>query len=141
MKALVVTRKLIRLERGRRVLMSICDLVIMAPNRKSNLHYRPTTVILPMLERVTSGGANHLRGLTPGKHSSEETSQRWRADANTVSDLTSPRIERKPPALIAMYLTIELTGRCGFELLNLLHFCSMPSCFSPFLFLISVEVF
>ena len=38
---------------------------------KSNLHY--TRGITP--KRVTSGGA-HLRGLAPGQHSSEETSQR-----------------------------------------------------------------
>ena len=27
---------------------------------------------------------DHLRGLAPGQHSSEETSQRWRAVDNTV---------------------------------------------------------
>ena len=41
---------------------------------KSNLHY--TCGITP--KRVTSGGV-HLRGLAPGQHSSEETSQRWQA--------------------------------------------------------------
>ena len=35
-------------------------------------------------KRVTSGG-NHLRGLTPGLHSSEGTSQGWRAVGDTVS--------------------------------------------------------
>ena len=30
----------------------------------------------------------HLHGLAPGQHSSEETSQRWRAVIDTVSDLT-----------------------------------------------------
>ena len=48
-------------------------------NQKSNLHY--TRGITP--KRVTSGGA-HLRGLAPGLHSSEETSQRWRAVGDTV---------------------------------------------------------
>ena len=33
---------------------------------------------------VTSGRA-HLRGLASGQHSSEETSQRWRAGGDTVS--------------------------------------------------------
>ena len=49
-------------------------------NQKSNLHY--TRRITP--KRVTSCGA-HLRGLAPGQHSSEETSQRWRVvgDFNT----------------------------------------------------------
>ena len=31
-----------------------------------------------MLKRLTGGGA-YLRGLASGQHSSEETSQRWRA--------------------------------------------------------------
>ena len=46
---------------------------------KSNLHY--TRVIAPKL--VTSGDA-HLRGLAPGLHSSEGTSQWWRAVGDTV---------------------------------------------------------
>ena len=46
---------------------------------KSNLHY--THRIKP--KRVTSCGAN-LRGLAPGQHSFEETSQRWRVVGNTV---------------------------------------------------------
>ena len=46
---------------------------------KSILHY--THVIAP--KRVTNGDAR-LRGLSPGLHSSEETSQRWRAVGNTV---------------------------------------------------------
>ena len=29
---------------------------------------------------------DHLRGLAPGQHSFEETSQRWRAAGDTVSD-------------------------------------------------------
>ena len=45
---------------------------------KSNLQY--TCGITP--KRVTSGGA-HLRSLAPGLHSSEETSQRWRAVVDT----------------------------------------------------------
>ena len=47
---------------------------------KSNLHY--TRRITP--KRVTSCGA-HLRGLAPGQHSSEETSQQWRVVGDTVS--------------------------------------------------------
>ena len=34
-------------------------------------------------KRVTSCGA-HLRGLAPGQHSSEETSQWWRVVGDTV---------------------------------------------------------
>ena len=49
-------------------------------SKKSNLHY--TRRITP--KRVTSCGA-HLRGLAPGLHSSEETSQRWRVVGDTVS--------------------------------------------------------
>ena len=52
---------------------------IQASNQKSNLHY--TRRITP--KRVTSCGA-HLRGLAPGQHSSEETSQRWRVVGDTV---------------------------------------------------------
>ena len=48
-------------------------------NIKTNLHY--SRGIAP--KRVTSGGA-HLRGLASGQHSSEETSQRWRAVGDTV---------------------------------------------------------
>ena len=55
---------------------------------KSNLHY--SRGITP--KRVTSGGP-HLRGLGLGQHSSEETSQRWLAVGNSVSDLTGPKIE------------------------------------------------
>ena len=53
-------------------------------HKRQNLHY--TRGITP--KRVTSGEA-HLRDLAPGQHSSEETSQRWRAVDNTVPDLTS----------------------------------------------------
>ena len=41
-------------------------------NQKSNLHY--SRGMTP--KHLTSGGAHH-RGLAPGQHSSEETSQRW----------------------------------------------------------------
>ena len=51
---------------------------------KPNLHY--TRDSSP--KRVTSGGA-HLRGLAPKRHSSEETSKRWRHCA----DLTDPKFE------------------------------------------------
>ena len=34
-----------------------------------------------------------LRGLAPEQHSSESTSQRWRAVGDTVSDLTGPGIK------------------------------------------------
>ena len=54
-------------------------LIAKESNQKSNLHY--TRGITP--KRVTSGGT-HLRGLAPGRHSSEETSQRWRAVGDTV---------------------------------------------------------
>ena len=56
--------------------------------KKSNLYY--TRDIPP--KRVTNGG-NHLRGLAPGQHSSEETSQRWRAVGNSVSKWTTSRIK------------------------------------------------
>ena len=43
-------------------------------------------------KRVTNAGV-HLRGLAPGQHSSEETSQWWRAVGDTESGLTGPGIE------------------------------------------------
>ena len=66
-------------------------------HKKSNLHY--ACGITP--KHVTSGGA-HLRSLALGQHRSEETLQRWRALGNSVFDLTSPEIEPKPPAPVAM---------------------------------------
>ena len=58
------------------------DDVLLVPGLdfKSNLHY--TCRITP--KRVTSCGG-HFRGLAPGQHSSEETSQRWRVVGDTVS--------------------------------------------------------
>ena len=55
---------------------------------KSNLHcaYGITS------KRVTSDGA-HFRGLAPVQRSSEETSKRWRAVGDTVSNLTDQGIE------------------------------------------------
>ena len=55
---------------------------------KSNLHY--TRGITP--KRVTSGGA-HFRCLASGQHSSEVTSQRWRAVGDPVYDLTDSGFE------------------------------------------------
>ena len=54
---------------------------------KPNLHC--TRRITP--KRVTSCGA-HLRGLAPGLHNSEETSQRWQVVGDTV-DLTGSGFE------------------------------------------------
>ena len=56
--------------------------------KRSNLCY----TIGVSRKGVTSGGAR-LRGLTPGQHNSEETSQRLRAVGDTLSDLTGPGIE------------------------------------------------
>ena len=53
-----------------------------------NLHY--TRAIT--WKRVTSGGAGP-RGLAPKQYNFEETSQRWRAVGDTVSDLADPGIE------------------------------------------------
>ena len=53
--------------------------IIHIPEIESNRHY--TRGFSP--KRVTSGGV-HLLDLAPGQHSSEETSQRWRAVGGTV---------------------------------------------------------
>ena len=62
-----------------------------------------------MSKRETSCGI-HLRGLAPGQHSSEETSQLWQAVGGAVCDLTEPVIELKPPTPIAMCVTTTPTS-------------------------------
>ena len=58
-------------------------------------------------KRVTSGGA-HLRDLAPRLHSSEETSQRWRANC---ANLTGPGIEPQTSRTGSVRLVTELTGQ------------------------------
>ena len=55
--------------------------------------------------RCATSGRAHLRDLAPKQRSSEETSRRWRAVADSESDLTGPVIEPETFALIAMSLT------------------------------------
>ena len=74
--------------------------------KKSNLHY--TRAITP--KRVTSSGA-HLRDSASGQHSSEETSQRWRAIGDTAHDLTRFRMELRPSASIVMSSAVKLIDR------------------------------
>ena len=64
--------------------------------KKSSIYYKLTRGITP--KHVTNGG-EYLLVLAPGQHSSEETSQRWRA-VDTVPSFTGPVIEPKPPAPI-----------------------------------------
>ena len=61
-------------------------------------------------KRVTSGRA-HLRGLAPGQHSSEETSQRWRAVGHCVSNLTGPGIDTQTFRTESDVLITKLTDR------------------------------
>ena len=62
--------------------------------KKSNLHCRPTRFINSLqYRRVVASGESQPRGLAPGQHSSEESSQRRRAVGYTVSDLTCLGIE------------------------------------------------
>ena len=68
--------------------------------KESNLHYIHYVGITP--QHLTNGGV-HFRGLAPGQHSSEETSQRWRAIGDTVTDLTGLGFEPTPTAPIAMF--------------------------------------
>ena len=49
-------------------------------------------------KRVTSGRA-HLRGLASGQHSSEATSQRWRAVGDTGHCVGFDRAENRTPDL------------------------------------------
>ena len=50
-------------------------------------------------KRVTSGRA-HLRGAALGPHSSEQTSQRWRAVGDTVTIWPTRQSNPTPPAPI-----------------------------------------
>ena len=59
---------------------------------KSNLLYTRVKLVM-------SGDA-HLRGLAPGLHISEGTSQWWRAVGDTA-DLTGRDMNPRPPAPIA----------------------------------------
>ena len=55
-------------------------------NQSHQMMHQKTTRMMGMkmfTKRVTNGGA-HLRDLTPGQHSSEETSQWWLAIGDTV---------------------------------------------------------
>ena len=61
-------------------------------------------ITLTVAKRVTSGGA-HLRGSAPGLHSSEETSQRWRAVGDTVPIWPTRDLNPRPPALTAYALS------------------------------------
>ena len=72
---------------------------------KVNLNY--THGITP--KRVKSGGA-HLRSLAPGQHSSGESSQRWRAVGDTVSNLKVPGFEPQTSRTDSNVLITELTG-------------------------------
>ena len=69
-------------------------------------------------KRVKSGGT-HLRGKASGQHNSEETSQRWRAVGDTISDLTGPGIEPQTFRSDSMCLTTKVTGR--FEIICTVH--------------------
>ena len=61
---------------------------ILNQNQKRNLQY--SRGIAPMC--VTRGEA-HLLDLETGQHSSEETTQRWRAVGDTVPNMTGPAIK------------------------------------------------
>ena len=75
-------------------------------SNKSNLH-RARGITS---KRVTRGWA-HVRGLAPGQNIFEETSQRWRAVDDPVSDLTDPVFEPQTSRADSNVLTTQLTGR------------------------------
>ena len=69
-------------------------------------------------KRVTSYGA-HLRGLAPGQHSSEETSQRWRVVGDIVSGLIGLGIESRTSRTDKALSSItELTGQFYKQVVN-----------------------
>ena len=76
------------------IVFNPCVLCLKTKIRSKNQNLYYTRDNTP--KRVTSDGA-HLRDVATrhsGQHSSEETSQRWRAAGVSVSDLTGP--EMKP---------------------------------------------
>ena len=50
----------------------------------------------------------HLCGIGTGQHSSKETSQRWLAVGDAVSDLTDWDLNPRSPALMAMSQQLSL---------------------------------
>ena len=63
-------------------------------------------------KRVTSGGGP-IRGLAPGLHSPEETSQRWRTVGDKCADWTGPGIE--PQTSRTDSVRSATCGRFGFD--------------------------
>ena len=64
--------------------------------KKMNLNHKKSNSLCGFIAynewRITNGGT-HSRGLEPEQHSSKETSWRWRAVDDTLSDLTETRIK------------------------------------------------
>ena len=52
------------------------------------------------MPKLVSSSGIHLRGIASGQHSSEETSQRWRAVGDAVFDLTGLEMEHQPPCTV-----------------------------------------
>ena len=100
---MIMIKKLIMMQQARRPVEPHADRV---NKSKSNLHYARS--ITP---KCTMSGESHLRCFAPGQHSSEETSQRWRAVGDTVSDLTRAGIEPQTSRTDSVRLTTELTSR------------------------------
>ena len=79
--------------------------------------FRPPKLSLgaPLTRGITprreTSGRNHLRGLAPGQRCSVETSQRWRAAADTGSDLTGTESNRQPRTLLAVSLATAPAGQ------------------------------
>ena len=81
--------------------------IIHSTGHKSN-HIFYTTAITP--KGVTSGRA-HFCGFAHGQHSSEETSQGWRAVGDTVFNLTGhePRTSRAESNVVYHYANKSLS--------------------------------
>ena len=60
---------------------------------------------------LVASGEIHLRALASGRHSSEELSQRWQAVADTISGLMGQESNRRPPALVTVWLATTPPGR------------------------------
>ena len=57
--------------------------------------FHTKNLVILAAKRVTSAGDHEWHDSAPRQHSSEETSDRWRAIGDAVSDLTGQEIRRK----------------------------------------------
>ena len=70
---------------------------------------------------------SNFRGLTSGKHSSEETLQRWRAVNVAVSDLTI--LGSEPMVSVSIAMSLRMLQPVGKSIFTLIFYKSVKKCF------------